>query len=75
MAVKPLAPEPVIIWSARVAVLVAALCAVLALITGLTGTRIVAAASSTLLLAGVGAMLYGVWAVLMALYLFGIRTR
>lgn len=54
------------VWAGWLAVLVAALCALLALITGLTGTRVVGAASSTLLLAGIGAMLFALFVVVMA---------
>ncbi len=63
------------IWVSRAAVGVAALCAVLALITGLTGTRFVLAASSTLLLAGIGALLLAIWVVLMGMFLYGVKTR
>ncbi|MBI2886417.1 MAG: hypothetical protein HYY02_04335 [Chloroflexi bacterium] len=76
MAVKPLLPEATAIWSSRVAVAVAALCGLLGLVTGVTGVRFLAGATpSTLLLAGIGALLYAIWLVLLQLYFYGLRPR
>lgn len=76
MPVTPLIPEGPAIWSSRLAVAVAALCAALALLTGLTGTRFFfGASSSTLLLAGIGAILYATWVVFLQIYFYGLRVR
>lgn len=76
MLVKPLLPEAISIWSARIAVLVAATCALLALYSGIIGSYVFfLARPSTLLLAGIGAMLYAIWVVLLQLYFYGIRQR
>jgi hypothetical protein len=76
MPVKPLVPESVAIWSARIAVAVALLCGVLALLSGIAANRFFfGATASTLLLAGAGALLYAIWVVLLQLYFFGIRQR
>lgn len=76
MPVTPLVPEGPAIWSSRLAVLVAALCAILALVTGVAETTFFFGARPlTLLLAGVGAMLYAIWVVVLQLYFYGLRQR
>lgn len=74
MPVKPLLPEGLAIWSSRLAVAVALVCAVLALITGLTKVYVLATATNWFL-AGLGALLYAIWVVLLQIYFYGVRTR
>jgi hypothetical protein len=75
MPVKLLLSEGTAIWSARIAVLVAAIEAVLALITGISGTHFFfGAAASTLLLASIVSMLFAIYPVVILIY-FHLRQR
>lgn len=60
-------------WGAGVSVAVSALCAILALITGLMG-RIFFASPATLLLAGIGAMLVAIWVLLMGMFQYNVKA-
>ena len=74
MTLRPLLPEGPAVWSSRLAVAVALMCAVLALITGLTKVHILASVTNWFL-AGIGALLYAIWVVLLQIYFYGVRTR
>ena len=63
------------LWISRVSGALGLIAMILALITGLTGQRIVGAASITLILCAVAAFVFAIWAIVYEIRDQGIKTK